>query len=67
MERFLWICLAGAAGTGARYLIAAWAAHRFGNAFPYGTLMPSKYATSPLESVEGDEPLERDHGHRVAS
>jgi CrcB protein len=39
MERFLLICLAGAAGTGARYLIALWAAQRFGSAFPYGTLI----------------------------
>jgi CrcB protein len=39
MERFLWICLAGAAGTGARYLIAIWAAQRLGSAFPYGTLL----------------------------
>lgn len=39
MERFLWICLAGAAGTGTRYLIAVWAAQRFGSAFPYGTLL----------------------------
>jgi CrcB protein len=39
MERFFWICLAGAAGTGARYLVALWAAHRFGSAFPYGTLI----------------------------
>jgi CrcB protein len=39
MERFLWICLAGAAGTGARYVIAVWAAQRFGSAFPYGTLI----------------------------
>jgi CrcB protein len=39
MERFVWICLAGAAGTGARYLIALWAAQRFGSAFPYGTLI----------------------------
>jgi len=39
MERFLWICLAGAAGTAARYLIALWAAQRFGTAFPYGTLI----------------------------
>src|SRR5918911_5702157 len=38
MERFLWICLAGAAGTGARYLVALWAAQRFGSAFPFGTL-----------------------------
>lgn len=39
MERFLWICLAGAAGTGSRYLIAVWAAQRLGSAFPYGTLI----------------------------
>lgn len=39
MERFLWICLAGAAGTGARYLVALWAAQRFGSPFPYGTLI----------------------------
>ena len=39
MERFLWICLAGAAGTGTRYLIAIWTAQRFGSAFPYGTLI----------------------------
>lgn len=39
MERFFWICLAGAAGTGARYLVAVWAAQRFGSGFPYGTLI----------------------------
>lgn len=39
MERFVWICIGGAAGTGARYLIALWAAQRFGTAFPYGTLI----------------------------
>jgi CrcB protein len=39
MERFLWICLAGAAGSGARYAVALWAAQRFGSAFPYGTLI----------------------------
>lgn len=38
MERFLWVCLAGAAGSGTRYLVAIWAGHRFGTAFPYGTL-----------------------------
>ena len=38
MDRFLWICFAGAAGTGARYLIAIWAAQRLGSVFPYGTL-----------------------------
>jgi CrcB protein len=39
MERFVWICLAGAAGTGARYLIALWTAQRLGSVFPYGTLL----------------------------
>lgn len=39
MERLFWICLAGAAGSGIRYLIAAWAAQRFGAAFPLGTLI----------------------------
>ena len=39
MERLFWICLAGALGTGTRYLIALWAAQRFGSAFPYGTLI----------------------------
>jgi CrcB protein len=39
MERLLWISLAGAAGTGVRYLVAVWAAQRLGSAFPYGTLI----------------------------
>jgi fluoride exporter len=39
MERLFWICLAGAAGTGTRYLVAVWAAQRFGTAFPFGTLI----------------------------
>ena len=39
MERLFWICLAGAAGTGTRYLIALWAAQRFCSSFPYGTLI----------------------------
>jgi CrcB protein len=39
MERFIWICLAGAAGTGTRYLISLWAAQRFGSTFPAGTLI----------------------------
>jgi CrcB protein len=39
MERLFWICIAGAAGAGSRYLVAVWAAQRFGSAFPYGTLI----------------------------
>jgi CrcB protein len=39
MERLFWICLGGAAGTGARYLIAVWTAQRLGATFPFGTLI----------------------------
>ena len=38
MERLLWISLAGAVGTAARYLITIAVAQRFGSALPYGTL-----------------------------
>ena len=38
MERFLWVCLGGAAGSGARYLASGWALALLGTAFPYGTL-----------------------------
>ena len=39
MQRFLWICLAGAIGSGARYLVGLWTVGRLGAAFPYGTLI----------------------------
>jgi CrcB protein len=39
MERFFWVCLAGAIGTGCRYLVGTWSAQRFGTSFPYGTLV----------------------------
>ena len=51
MERFLLICLAGAAGTGSRYLIALWAAQRFGTAFPYGTLIVNLAGCFALAAV----------------
>ncbi len=38
MSRFLWVCLGGAAGTGARYLIAGWVLTLLGASFPWGTL-----------------------------
>ena len=38
MNRFFWICLGGAAGTGARYLLSGWTLAAFGVAFPWGTL-----------------------------
>ncbi|MBI5504862.1 MAG: fluoride efflux transporter CrcB [Deltaproteobacteria bacterium] len=38
MTRFLLICLGGAVGTGARYLLSGWVLQVFGTSFPYGTL-----------------------------
>jgi CrcB protein len=34
----LWVCLGGAAGSGARFLISVWMLERFGPIFPLGTL-----------------------------
>src|SRR5579884_1199708 len=38
MIRFLTICLGGAFGTGARYLLGTWAVRNWGERFPFGTL-----------------------------
>ena len=38
MTRFLLVCLGGAFGTGARYLLGTWAANGWGARFPFGTL-----------------------------
>jgi fluoride exporter len=38
MARFLWICLGGAVGTGARYLASTAALRWLGAGFAYGTL-----------------------------
>ena len=51
MERFLWICLAGAAGTGTRYLIALWAAERLGSTFPYSTVIVNLLGCFALAAV----------------
>lgn len=37
MSRFLMVCLGGFVGTGARYGLNGWVAHRFGETFPWGT------------------------------
>ena len=37
MSRFLLVCLGGAFGTGARYLVTGWAPRWLGTGFPYGT------------------------------
>jgi len=38
MARFFWVCVGGAIGTGARYLVTGWAVSLFGPLFPWGTL-----------------------------
>jgi CrcB protein len=38
-ERFLWVCLAGALGTGARYAINVWLGERAAGWFPWATLV----------------------------
>jgi len=38
MARFLWVCLGGAAGTGARYWLSGWTQRHTGPGFPAGTL-----------------------------
>lgn len=35
----LWVCFAGALGSGTRYVVGVWAVERFGPEFPYGTLI----------------------------
>jgi CrcB protein len=36
--QLFWICLGGAAGTGARHLLSDWTTRTVGAGFPYGTL-----------------------------
>ena len=38
MARLLVVCMGGFLGTGARYGLNGWVAHRFGETFPWGTL-----------------------------
>jgi CrcB protein len=38
MSRFFFVCLGGAVGTGARYLVSVWALRVLGPGFPWGTL-----------------------------
>lgn len=39
MSRFLLVCLGGALGTGARYLVSGWTLRALGAGFPLGTLL----------------------------
>lgn len=36
--KLFWVCVGGAFGSGARYLIGLWAVEKLGPAFPWGTL-----------------------------
>jgi len=38
VSRVAWICLGGAVGTGARYLLSGWMSATLGTVFPWGTL-----------------------------
>ena len=38
MEKLLLVCLGGALGSGARYLVGQWSLAQFGKGFPWGTL-----------------------------
>ena len=51
MSRFLWVCLGGAAGTGARYLTSVWALRVLGPGFPYGTLIVNVIGSFLLGAV----------------
>ena len=39
MIELLWVGVGGFLGANARYLVAGWAARRFGTVFPYGTFI----------------------------
>lgn len=38
MQKLLWVCLGGAAGSGIRFLVSEWSVRRFGPGLPVGTL-----------------------------
>ncbi len=49
--RLVWICLGGAIGTGARFLISGWTASLLGPAFPYGTLVVNVIGSTLLGAI----------------
>lgn len=48
VARFLLICLGGAVGTGARYLLSVWAAQKLGTGFPFGTFIVNVLGSNVL-------------------
>jgi CrcB protein len=51
MNQFLLVCLGGAIGSGARYLVAVEAPRLFGTAFPYGTLIANTAGSFLLGAI----------------
>jgi CrcB protein len=51
MARFFWVCIAGAAGTGARYLLSGWMQRKLGPSFPFGTLAANVIGCFALGAV----------------
>lgn len=49
--RLLLICLGGALGTGARYLLSGWVLHKLGPGFPYGTLAVNTIGSYLLAAI----------------
>ena len=39
LRLYLWIMAGGALGTAARFFVSGWAANRFGESFPWGTVL----------------------------
>jgi CrcB protein len=50
---FLLVCLGGAVGSGARYLVATWAARVLGTDFPRGTLIVNVTGSFLLAALMG--------------
>jgi fluoride exporter len=51
MERFLLVCIGGAVGTGARYLVATTAPRLLGASFPYGTFIVNAIGSFLLGAI----------------
>jgi fluoride exporter len=50
--RFLLVCLGGALGSGARYLVSTWAARAWGPDFPRGTLVVNVTGSFLLGAIQ---------------
>jgi fluoride exporter len=51
LTKFLWVCLGGAVGTGARYLVSGLAPRLLGATFPYGTLLVNVAGSSCIGAL----------------